>query len=133
MNKGYLIDTHVFLWMLTDEHKLSVRAKIILENKDNPIFMSTASLWELAIKYSLGKIEFPTKPEIYLLNKIYEENITVIPITPIMALKIHEIPQLHKDPFDRFLITQAIFDNIPLISNDIEIKKYKKHGLKLIW
>ena len=90
----YLLDTHTFLWMRFDEAKLSNKVKRIIENTNNRLYVSVASLWEIAIKYSLNKIILPDKPDIYLQNIIYEEDLSILNISPVHALRIYTIPQI---------------------------------------
>ena len=130
---SYLLDTHVFLWMISDKDNLSDKSKRIVENINNKIYLSVASLWEISIKYSINKLVLPEEPEVFILNEVYEEELLLLQITPIHALRVHAIPQIHKDPFDRLLITQSITDSIPLISSDETIGSYRKVGLNLVW
>ncbi len=129
----FLLDTHTLLWMRFDEEKLSERVRGIVENTKNRLYVSVASLWEIAIKYSLDKIVLPDKPEIYLPNVIYEDELTVLPVSPVHALRVYAIPQLHRDPFDRMLIIQSITDKLPLVTSDESIRQYRKYSLQTVW
>lgn len=130
---GYLLDTHTLLWMRFDEDRLSDKVKRLIEDTNNRLFVSVATLWEISIKYSLDKIILPDKPDIYFQNVIYEDDLNVLPVSPVHALRVYTIPQLHRDPFDRVLIIQSITDKLPLITKDEAIIRYKKYSLKTVW
>ena len=130
---NYLIDTHTLLWMRFDEEKLSDKVRGIVENRKNKLFVSVATLWEITIKYSLDKIILPDKPDVYLSNVLFEDDLQILPISPIHALRLYTIPQLHRDPFDRMLIIQSIIDRLPLITKDEAIQRYHKFSLKTVW
>jgi PIN domain nuclease of toxin-antitoxin system len=125
----YLLDTHTALWLLADQKKLSKRTRSILENLDNPCYVSIASLWEISIKYSLGKLELQLS--VNELEDALEEN--EIYILPIRGQHIHRISRLkfhHRDPFDRMIIAQAMEENLSIISMDGHFEKYK---VRVIW
>ncbi len=125
-----LLDTHAFLWFVSGDRKLpnSIRDKI--KDINQPCFLSAASLWEIAIKKQLGKLELNIS-----LNELFaftERNqIEIIQLTLDHLLTLSKLPNHHSDPFDRLIISQAISENLILISRDKEIKKYKvKHEWK---
>jgi PIN domain nuclease of toxin-antitoxin system len=119
----YLLDTHVLLWAAGSPEKLSSHARNLIENMDNLLFFSTASVWEISIKASLGRADFQVNPRLLrrtLLEHGYEE----LNITSHHVLTVHDLPPLHKDPFDRILIAQAIVEEILLLTNDNTILQY---------
>lgn len=98
------------------------------------MYMSAVSLWEISLKYSLGKIEFPQdiRPE-DIVGKLQTAGGTILSLQPEVAASLHQLPREHKDPFDRMLVWQAIQSNYTLISKDKEMGKYKKYGLSVSW
>jgi len=129
-----LLDTHVFLWALMDEDKLSVLAKYELLNPRNTILVSAISFWEIGMKHSLGKLElFGFSPS--ELPEIASRKMGLRPVGLDVgtAARFGDIPRLHGDPFDRMLIHQAVDMGSHLISADRQFAQYKPHGLKLLW
>ena len=129
---NYLVDTHILIWAFIDPDKLSKDINEILLNENNNIYYSQISLWEIAVKYSLGKLILKgIEPEEFY-NEV--ENSFILP----KSLESHELisfyslPIIHKDPFDRMLIWQSIQNDFTLISSDKAILKYQKYGLKII-
>ena len=119
----FLLDTHLLLWTFFEPKKLSVQARILLESRQNKLVFSTVALWEIGIKRGLGKKEFQVDPRILrraLLDDDYEE----LPVFGQHALEVDSLPHLHKDPFDRILITQAMVEGITLLTADPTIAKY---------
>lgn len=130
----YLLDTHTLLWVLFDDEKLSEKARDIIENSDNEIYVSTITYWEISLKYAIGKLELENITPEELPNKAKEINIETLEITEDEAATFYKLPIIkHKDPFDRLLIWQAINRNITLISKDEVMKEYQKFGLKNLW
>lgn len=119
----FLIDTHLALWIPAGDSRVSRRTLALLEDDENEFLFSTASLWEIAIKRSLGKPEFQTDPRgirSRLLNAGYEE----LPVLGNHAVSVDALPFLHKDPFDRLLIAQAMVEGIVLLTADSKIARY---------
>jgi PIN domain nuclease of toxin-antitoxin system len=130
-----LLDTHVILWSIGKSDELSPRVIKEIENTSNRILISAISLWEIALKYTKGKIiigSFDIKDIPKYCKKMGFE---LIPLDPIEALNCLQLPQKenHKDPFDRMLIYQCIQNNCTLVSRDSKTKLYKTDGLKYIW
>lgn len=117
----YLIDTHVLLWLLSDQDKLSATAKIILQKEE--LFISMASLWEIAIKQSNGKLDLPFSPE-ELCAICIERDIQIKQILPPHLNQLQKLPKIHNDPFDRLIICQSIAENIPILTHDSKIPLY---------
>ena len=125
---NFILDTHLLIWSINEPSKLSKNTLNIVSNTDNTIFVSAATLWELQIKKSLGKITLPDNFSSLLEKGGFELlNIQINHIN-----KIDILPSIHRDPFDRMLIAQSICENIPLVTNDIEIMKYNLDNLKII-
>ena len=125
-----LLDTHVFLWWIDDDKRLSERARSIITDGTNELFMSVVSSWEIAIKAQLGKLDLPANLEQFISKQLDENHITIMPIQLTHTLAIYRLPLLHRDPFDRMLVTQSRFENIPLLTTDPLIKQYV---VKSIW
>ncbi|GBF44603.1 PIN domain protein [Leptospira ellinghausenii] len=130
----YLLDTHALLWVIGDSKQLSKNIIKIVQNQENQIFVSAISLWEISLKFKLGKLKLSGfKPE--EIPKLLEKlNINIIELSQEEASSYHNLKEdFHKDPFDRMLIWQCISRKLTFISKDSEIKKYKISGLKTIW
>ena len=124
-----LLDTHIFLWMFLNPSRISANVEFLLKDKSNEIFLSAISSWEIAIKYSVGKLKLPAAPEIYVPERIKRANLRRLEITHAHTLAIANLPQIHKDPFDRLLITQANVEKLTLLSADGVFSSY---SVKLI-
>lgn len=124
-----LIDTQIFLWLFGFARRISPNVEQLLKDSNNRIYFSAASAWEIAIKYSTGKLQLPAHPEIYIPDRIQRANIIWLEITHEHALAIANLPPIHKDPFDRILIVQANTENLTLLTADSVFGKY---SVKLI-
>jgi PIN domain nuclease of toxin-antitoxin system len=129
---NYLVDTHILLWSFLETHKLSKEIKSILLDEDNDIYYSPINLWEISIKYGLEKLLlnggtpddfFDELNNSYYLCKDIDNN---------DLITNYKLPMYHKDPFDRFLIWEAIRNDFILISVDKNMELYEKDGLKII-
>jgi PIN domain nuclease of toxin-antitoxin system len=125
-----LLDTHVLLWWLTDAPQLPPHVRELLSDGDNELYFSAASCWEIAIKAGLGKIKLPAKPEIFIANQLAANAIQSLPIAASHALHVFNLPNLHRDPFDRILVAQSQLEGLPIITSDTIIARYK---VKTIW
>ncbi|BAZ16545.1 hypothetical protein NIES4071_84220 [Calothrix sp. NIES-4071] len=125
-----LLDTHAFLWWVTNDSQLSSTVISILSDRSNEIFFSTASSWEIAIKAQLQKLELPSNPEIYIAEQLEINSFQVLPIELKHTLQTYYLPNHHKDPFDRILVAQSQVENLPLLTLDAKIAQY---GVNVIW
>ncbi len=126
----YLVDTHVLIWAFSNPDLLPRRYKDILLEEDNAIFYSQFSLWEISLKYSLGKLALKgMTPERFYLE-LESSFIRCHPTSNEELVAFHKLPREHKDPFDRFLIWQCIVNGYTFLSVDAEAKRYAKYGLK---
>jgi PIN domain nuclease of toxin-antitoxin system len=112
-----LLDTHIFIWFVENDDQLSLSLKQYIDNIQNEIYVSIATLWEIAIKVSLGKLEMSIDI-LTLIAKIEENGFVILPILPSHSLCVSKLPFHHRDPFDRMLIAQAITEQIYVISKD---------------
>ena len=129
---NYLVDTHTLLWSFLETAKLSKEIKAVLLEENNDIYYSPISLWEISIKYGLMKLSLRGgTPDDFFdeLNNSYYHCKTIDPLDLITSYKL---PVHHKDPFDRFLIWEAIRNDFVLLSVDENMELYKKEGLKVI-
>ncbi len=126
-----LLDTHILLWSLFETKKLSKEEKQTITDYNQDILVSSVTLWEISIKYSLGKLNLRSIDPGDLPKIIEQTGFEMIDMNDQEASTFHQLPQLHKDPFDRMLIWQAIDRNLRLMTHDKEYKHYKKFGLKL--
>ena len=118
----YLIDTHALLWYLRDSEELSETARNIIDNEEL-IFASVASLWEIAIKHSIGKLELEFSIS-QIENLCAKKDISILPIKALHLDELEKLPKIHGDPFDRLIICQARTENLTLITRDTIIPKY---------
>ena len=119
----YLLDTHVVIWFFNGDNALSETAKQIILNPSNMKYLSIASVWELAIKIGLGKLEFKGKAEGFVRLAETSE-ITILPIKPAHLSALETLPRLHRDPFDRLLIATALAEHMTFITVDENIAQY---------
>lgn len=117
----YLLDTHTFMWWMESGDKLSPKTKIILQDLKQEIFVSVASVWEIIIKQSKGKLKTPRN----IKGGIIKAGFKVLSIELSHAIEVRKLPLHHKDPFDRMLISQAKAEKLTLITSDPKIWKYK--------
>jgi PIN domain nuclease of toxin-antitoxin system len=129
----YLIDTHVFLWFVSNSKELSQTAKSLIEDETNEIFISIASLWEISIKTALGKLTINGKYA-SVIDDLTDNSIEILPINFAHTVQQNNLPFHHKDPFDRIIISQAIVENMNFISADAIFNNYfKGKSVKRIW
>ena len=127
-----LVDTHVFLWILSDRQRFSANAKGFLEDTDsNQFYLSDASAWEGSIKFGLGKLKLPEEPELFFPDRVRQAGYRHLRIDLGHVTRVHSLPNVHGDPFDRLLISQAIVEDMTIISNDPIFKHYSVNTLTL--
>lgn len=126
----YLLDTHSFLWFINDDVALSETARILIESPENIIYLSIASIWEIAIKVSLGKLEVPSPFTAFIDKQLAENNIQILPINTKHVGKVVSLPFHHRDPFDRLIIAQSLVEEISIIGEDTIFDDY---GVKVYW
>jgi PIN domain nuclease of toxin-antitoxin system len=127
---SYLLDTHAFLWFINDDPALSATAKALIEDPENTIYLSVASIWEMAIKISLGKLDIPSPFTDFIDDQLRENTIALLDIKTTHAGVVATLPFHHRDPFDRLIIAQSKSENIPLIGRDAIFETY---GVKHHW
>lgn len=124
-----LLDTHTLLWFSENNTKLSKNAKALIENISNCCFVSIASIWEISIKISIGKLSLAINID-ELINEIKKQQFIFLPISYEHAAQVSKLKFHHRDPFDRLLISQSLIDNIPLLSAD---EMFDKYAIQRVW
>ena len=121
-----LIDTHIFLWLFLEPKRISKQIQEFLEdNFTNEIYVSHATAWEIAIKYGVRKLKLPQTPELFVPDRIKRANFLHLPIKIQHVLQVHNLPPIHKDPFDRLLVSQARIENLTILTADPSFAKYQ--------
>ena len=119
-----LIDTHIFLWLIDDDKRLSTEFRQVIHDLNNDIFLSVVSIWECVIKYQIGKLDFPSSPETYLPMQRREHLIKTLTVDENTITELIKLPLLHRDPFDRLIMSQALQYNLVLMTEDKAILVY---------
>ncbi len=119
-----LLDTSSFLWFVAGSNKLSRKARKLMEDFDNELALSVASLWEMAIKVSIGKLEMFKEFDEFIPEKLEENEIEILHVRLAHLSEMMKLPFHHRDPFDRLIIAQSISENLPVIACDGIFKKY---------
>lgn len=119
-----LADTHILLWSASDPGQLSARARAAIEDGANDLRVSTVSIWEIAIKQSLGKLDLPAPAEQWLPEVLRRSGFEVADVTAPAALRVRSLPWHHRDPFDRLLVAHALEDGYTLVTRDEVLGAY---------
>ena len=125
-----LVDTHALIWMSSQPQRLSPRARALLEDEDNAVSASIASFWEMAIKISLGKLDLGMDWMGELQGFMRENAVSSLPLRPEHCIALTSLPFLHRDPFDRMLIVQALSEKLNLVTKDENIAGYE---VAVVW
>ena len=119
-----LLDTQCWLWMSLAPERLSARARRLVEDQENVLYLSAASAWEIAIKHALGKLRLPAPPASYVPDRVTALGVQPLPIEHAHTLHVATLPPHHRDPFDRVLVAQAQLDDLPILTADPLIAAY---------
>ena len=125
-----MLDTHAFLWWITDDPRLSLKVRDLIADGQNELFLSAASAWEIAIKAQIGRLHLSDKPDVLIPDQLSRNSIQALPIHFRHALHVFDLPNHHRDPFDRMIIAQAELENLPIISSD---KIFNQYGVEVVW
>ncbi len=120
----FLVDTQLLLWAAGNPARLSAKARKLLNDPANELLFSAASLWEISIKNTLGRENFKVEPRV-LRRGLLDNGYTELPISSEHAVSIDALPPLHKDPFDRLLLAQAMSEGITLLTGDAQLARYR--------
>lgn len=124
-----LIDTHALIWFITDNEKLPLKTKQIIENRENNCYVSIATYWEIGIKKSIGRLDLHSDLET-IFQIINETGFETLPITTNQILKNANLEFHHQDPFDRIIIAQSLIENMTIITKDSQFENY---NVPIIW
>ena len=124
-----LLDTHALIWFVAGDRRLGRAARAAMEQEQARLFISAASVWEMAIKAARGRLALPFSVARYLADRI-EEGYSVLRVDGSHAAAVEHLPFHHHDPFDRLLIAQALSERLPVITRD---RAFKKYGVEAIW
>ncbi len=125
-----LLDTHAFLWWDLDDPQISDLVGRMIESSENELLVSAASLWEIAIKVSSDKLVLPSAIDRYVPGRLAAYRFKTLPISGEHALRVASLPPIHRDPFDRLLVAQALVEDIPIVTSDPAIGRY---DVETIW
>lgn len=125
-----LLDTHAFLWFISDDGRLPARARRAILDSRNDRWLSVASIWEMAIKVSLGKLRLDVSLDELVASEAVGNGICILPLEPRHAMAVAALPFHHRDPFDRILVCQALAEELTLVSGDAELNAYE---VRLLW
>lgn len=127
---NFLIDTHCWLWWMSEPERLNATARRRIKNRRNAVFFSAASAWEIAIKAALGKLRLPEPAVDYVPSRVSGQGMVPLPINQRHALLLEAMPPHHRDPFDRMLIAQAQVENLPILTGD---RHFLSYDVKVLW
>lgn len=125
-----LLDTHTFIWLLFEPEHLSSQVVQLCHDTENEVLVSTVSLWEMMIKQQTGKLTLKRSIEAIFESPDVLQEVVWLPIMPRHILKLEDLPLVHRDPFDRLLIAQALYENATLISKD---EVFHQYAVQIIW
>ncbi|MBI5551693.1 MAG: type II toxin-antitoxin system VapC family toxin [Desulfobacterales bacterium] len=126
----YLLDTHVLIWWITSDNRLSAAAKALIQSRRNTLYWSAASSWEVSIKHALGRLVFDEAPEKLFGAELDKNHIESLAITNEHAFLSGQLPMHHKDPFDRMLVAQAQIESLGIVTNDPILQRY---DVDVVW
>jgi len=125
-----LLDTHTFLWFIAGDPQLDAYVRQLIEEANNERYLSVASVWEITIKSSLGRLTVPTPPTTLIREHVWANAIDLLAITPDHFDTLHTLPYHHKDPFDRLLIAQAMQEGMLLATKD---QAFNAYDVQVTW
>lgn len=124
-----LLDTHIWLWLLTEPNKLPAATLKLLADENHALYLSAASAWEIAIKYALGKLPLPSAPQTYVPSRMTATGVSPLEVNVNHALAVADLEPHHRDPFDRLIITQARMENMTVLTAD---QIFNAYGIETI-
>lgn len=119
-----LLDTCAFLWMVSEPARLSAAAAGAVVDPDNDVLLSAVSAWEIGVKHELGKLALDCPPERYVPEERARHGVEALPLDEDATLRVHRLPAVHRDPFDRMLVCQALAANLVIVTPDLRIARY---------
>ncbi|HLW48845.1 MAG TPA: type II toxin-antitoxin system VapC family toxin [bacterium] len=125
-----LLDTQAFLWWITDNPRLSETARDFIADGANEVFFSVVSAWEIVVKAAAGRITLPDAAPRFIPHHVLRNGFAVLPVSMEHALGVAELPPVHRDPFDRLLVAQALGEGLAVLTGDAQIERYP---VRVIW
>lgn len=125
-----LLDSCVFLWLNGALEEIPPQVRAACESADNELYLSAASVWEIAVKWAAGRLILPEEPAIWVPRRRAQSGIDSLPVTEEAAAQVAKLPPLHKDPFDRMLVAQAITEGLQIVTPDQLIRQY---AVRVFW
>ncbi|HEX9945282.1 MAG TPA: type II toxin-antitoxin system VapC family toxin [Thermoanaerobaculia bacterium] len=119
-----LLDTHTFLWFISGDRRLPSKWREVIQDPSNEVYLSVVSLWEIIVKYHLGKLPLPESPDLYLPRQRERHRIASLALDELSVARLARLPPLHRDPFDRMLVCQALHHDLALVTLDDAILAY---------
>ncbi len=126
----YLLDTHTFLWMAAEPAKLSAKIRGIVQVSDNQLLLSAASGWETALLWRLKRVELPDQPQRFIPEAMQKLSITPLAIGFDVAISATTLPRVHRDPFDRIIIAEALKENLSVLTKN---SMFSEYGARTLW
>lgn len=124
-----LIDTHIFLWYITEDNRLNAVWDQMITDPRNQVFLSVVSFWELIIKSRTGKLPLPEAPEVYVPRRRDQHRIISLSVDELDVAYVAQLPSIHNDPFDRLLIAQSLRHGLTLLTVDAKVRAYPNLSL----
>ena len=125
-----LVDTQCWLWMVADPERLSRRARSLVSSDKHELYLSAVSSWELAIKHRLGKLDLPAPPAEFVPTRMQTTGVLPLVVTHAHALQVADLPDYHRDPFDRLLIAQALAESLSILTAD---RQFRRYDVPIVW
>ena len=119
-----LLDTCAFLWYIQGSDELPTQVRALIQDRDNGVFLSPVSMWECLVKFDMGKLVLPDRPERYLRDQRIAHGLAEMPLSEQAVMNIMKLPKIHKDPFDRMLVCQALAESATILTPDTLIQAY---------
>ena len=128
--KGFLLDTHTFLWAVSAPSKLGKKCRLTLEKNASVLYLSIGSIWEISIKRSLRKLQFDGSTETLLNQGQNDLGLSILSIDTRHILSVEQLPLQHRDPFDRLLVAQCLIEDLSILSGD---EQFDEYGIRRVW
>ena len=119
-----LLDTHVFLWLISEHHRISDSMVRTIRDPNNQVYLSVVSVWETIIKQQIGKLHLPEPAEVYLPTQRERHQIAALSLDEGSVTQLAQLPLLHRDPFDRILLSQALEHGLTVVTSDDKMQAY---------
>lgn len=119
-----LLDTHIFLWLITGDSRITEAMKADILNPANEVYLSVVSIWEISVKYQLGRLPLPEPPQSYLPTQRQRHQIASLNLDEASISQLSRLPSIHRDPFDRMLVCQALEQDLTIVTVDEMLQSY---------